>query len=264
MKNIIDNIVSCLENEQIVAKFANLSKRTKDDFFSNNFAKKSSKNSQQPPQTNNNVKKITDKSISNIQENKNIPIAQIKPINISQYDNLTSLETYLKKCNGCERYLCRNNLVFGSGNPNADLMFIGETPKEMEDNWGKTFIGQVGDKLTDMINAMKVGGRDSVYITNIVKCYSEKNLKESQVQVCKQILDKQIELIKPKVLVLLGNIPLRALFKESKISTVRGNWHNYKGIKTMPTFHPAYIIRKPLEKKYAWTDLQRVMKELGV
>ncbi len=164
-----------------------------------------------------------------------------------------------KKCQLCEY---RNNIVFGEGNPAAKLMFIGEGPGHDEDETGKPFVGRAGKLLTKIIEAMGLK-RDDVYIANIVKCRPPANRTplEDEVINCAPYLMQQIKVIKPRVIVTLGSPATCTLLNEKiKISLIRGTFYDWKeGIKLMPTFHPAYLLRNPNDKRLVWEDMQKVM-----
>ena len=188
---------------------------------------------------------------------------QYSNIDISQLD-FQALETYCRQCQKCSLAGSRKQVVFGQGNPNADLMFIGEDPGPDEDNQGVPFVGPAGQLLTKMINAMQFQ-RSEVYLANIVKCRTpdDRSLSEAEVATCLPFLNRQIELIQPKVIVLLGAVPLKYILNLTGISKQRGIWTTYHGIRTMPTFHPAYLLRTPSAKGVVWEDLQKVMRLFG-
>ncbi|BAI80885.1 uracil-DNA glycosylase [Deferribacter desulfuricans SSM1] len=172
----------------------------------------------------------------------------------------------VKDCNKCRLAKNRTNLVFGEGDPNAELMFVGEGPGAEEDKQGRPFVGRAGQLLTKMIEAMKLK-REDVYIANIVKCRPPNNRAplNDEIGACIPYLHKQIEIIKPKYIICLGSIAASALLNTTTaISKIRGSFREFKGIKVMPTFHPAYLLRNPKMKKLAWEDLQLVMKEMGL
>ncbi len=177
---------------------------------------------------------------------------------------LAQLEQAAEQCCGCPLAGSRTNVVFGEGAPAADLMFIGEGPGFHEDQQGRPFVGRAGDLLTKMIEAMHFT-RAEVYIGNIVKCRppDNRNPTPEEATACLPYLLRQIELIKPRVLVLLGAVPLKHLFNKTGITRLRGSWLDYRGIQVMPTFHPAYLLRNPPAKREVWQDLQMVMKVLG-
>lgn len=185
----------------------------------------------------------------------NSPLAQM---------NLDELNAETQKCRKCPLCKTRTTVVFGEGNPDADLMFIGEGPGYDEDQQGRPFVGKAGELLTRMINAMQFT-RQEVYIGNIVKCRPPQNRNPlpEEADACLPYLKRQIELIKPKVIVILGAVPLKFLLNKNGIMRLRGKWDSYNGIKVMPTFHPAYLLRNPNAKREVWEDLQQVMKIFG-
>ena len=175
------------------------------------------------------------------------------------------LAARVKTCRNCPLCETRTNTVFGDGNPEADLMFIGEGPGENEDLQGLPFVGKAGELLTRMIAAMGFDRWKDAYIANVVKCRppGNRNPEDSEAFPCLPYLNRQIELIKPKVIVLLGAVPLLYLLNKRGITRLHGQWFEYKGIRTLPTFHPAYLLRNPAMKADAWKDLQTVMREFG-
>jgi DNA polymerase len=180
----------------------------------------------------------------------------------------TSLEELRAAIGDCERCkLCsgRTNLVFGVGNPKAKLMFVGEGPGRDEDLQGEPFVGRAGQLLTDIITKGMGLKREDVYIANVVKCRppENRNPEPDEVAACEPFLKKQIDLIRPKIIVGLGKFAVQTLLQSKvPITKVRGNWHSYHGIKLMPTFHPAYLLRNPADKKLVWEDIKKVIKEL--
>ncbi|MDD5729182.1 MAG: uracil-DNA glycosylase [Victivallales bacterium] len=178
--------------------------------------------------------------------------------------SLEELSSIARECRKCPLASGRNHVVFGEGAPHADLMFIGEGPGYDEDMQGRPFVGKAGMLLTRMITAMQFT-REQVYIANIVKCRPPKNRNPlpEEAAACLPYLRRQIELIAPKVIVLLGAVPLKFLLNKTGIMRQRGNWNLYNGIKVMPTFHPAYLLRNPAAKRDTWNDLQQVMQVFG-
>jgi DNA polymerase len=160
----------------------------------------------------------------------------------------------------------RKQIVFGVGNPNADLMFIGEAPGADEDLQGEPFVGRSGQLLTNMIKAMGLS-REGVYIANIIKCRPPGNRQpeSDECETCSPFLLRQIEAIQPMVLVALGAVAAKTLLAISAPMTeLRGRWFDFHGHKLAVTYHPAFLLRDPRQKKEAWKDLQMVMKELGL
>lgn len=145
-------------------------------------------------------------------------------------------------------------------------MFVGEGPGAEEDRAGEPFVGDAGQLLTKIISAMKLS-RDQVYICNIVKCRPPGNRipEEDEIRACMPFLKRQIAAIRPEFICALGAVAAQAILKtDTTISKLRGRFHNYKGIKVMPTFHPAYLLRNPDRKREVWEDVQKIMKEYGV
>jgi len=171
----------------------------------------------------------------------------------------------LGECTRCKLAPGRTRLVFGVGNPRAELLFVGEGPGADEDRQGEPFVGRAGQLLTKMIEAMGYR-REDVYIANVVKCRppENRNPEPDEMDACEPFLRAQIRAVGPKAIVALGKIAAQTLLRDSTpISRLRGRWATYEGVRLMPTFHPAYLLRSPEEKKKAWEDLQLVMKALG-
>ena len=190
----------------------------------------------------------------------------LKPSESPELDKMQMDELAMKvaECTLCGLHKSRNKSVFGDGNRNAELMFIGEGPGRDEDEQGLPFVGSAGELLTKMINAMQFT-REEVYIANIVKCRppENRNPMDEEAEKCLPYLKRQIDIVCPKVIVLLGAVPLKYMLGLTGITKIRGTWFEYKGIKIMPTLHPAYLLRNPSAKKDAWADLQKVMKFFG-
>ena len=181
-------------------------------------------------------------------------------------DLLADLESIVNACTKCRLAKTRTQAVYGVGNPNADLMFIGEAPGRDEDIQGKPFVGRAGQLLTDIIKAMQLT-RDDVYIANVIKCRppENRNPEPDELDECRPYIQRQVELIQPKVIVTLGKFALQSLTgRASAVSAARGQWMEWNGIKVMPTYHPAYLLRTPSAKKDVWADMKKVMAELGI
>jgi uracil-DNA glycosylase family 4 len=179
---------------------------------------------------------------------------------------LAEMAAIANVCEKCRLAKSRTNVVYGVGSPNADLMFIGEAPGRDEDIQGKPFVGRAGQLLTDIIKAMKLT-RDDVYIANVIKCRppENRNPEPDELDECRPFIRRQIEVIRPKVIVTLGRFALQSLMERGyAISSVRGQWLEYNGVKVMPTYHPAYLLRNPAAKKEVWADMKKVMTELGI
>ena len=179
---------------------------------------------------------------------------------------LAPIEVQAKACTKCrELSRTRTNVVFGVGDPHAELMFIGEAPGRDEDLEGEPFVGRAGELLTKIIQAMGFK-RHEVYIANVLKCRPPENRTPlpDEVVNCLPYLLAQVEAIKPKVIVGLGATAVKALLDvQLGISKMRGNWYNFHGIPIMPTFHPAYLLRNPPAKREVWQDMQTVLAKLG-
>ena len=178
---------------------------------------------------------------------------------------LLAVRERLGECTRCKLAGGRTTLVFGVGDPGARLMFVGEGPGADEDVQGEPFVGKAGQLLTRMIEAMGFR-REEVYIANVVKCRPPGNRdpEPDEIAACEPFLKAQIAAVRPKVVVALGRFAVQTLLRDSTpITRQRGRWREYEGVKLMPTFHPAYLLRNPPEKKKAWEDLQLVMKEFG-
>ncbi len=179
---------------------------------------------------------------------------------------LEPLKREVLNCTRCDLCRTRLNVVFGSGNPKADLVFIGEAPGEDEDIKALPFVGRAGQLLTKIIEAMGLD-RSSVYIANILKCRPPHNRAPlpTEILACEENVKRQIEIINPKVICTLGKFASQTLLKtQIPITALRGKFQDYNGIKVMPTFHPAYLLRNPGDKKLVWEDMKKIKKELGM
>jgi uracil-DNA glycosylase len=211
-----------------------------------------------------------------------LPVPQIAPaLNVApatpgspKAEAMAELRDRALQCMKCPNLAAtRANVVFGVGNIDAEIMFVGEAPGADEDLAGEPFVGAAGQLLTKMIQAMGLS-RDSVYIANILKCRpdmpagSSGNRKPTteEMQTCIPYLHAQIDLIKPKVLIALGGTAMEGLLAKSGIMKLRGQWHTYRDIPLMPTYHPAYLLRNQVfsEKRKVWEDLMAVMEHVGL
>jgi DNA polymerase len=192
----------------------------------------------------------------------------------SSGEELEQLKEKVDLCKKCPLGKKRLNVVFGYGSPDADLVFVGEGPGYDEDHIGKPFVGKAGQLLTKIIEAM-CWTRESVYIANIVKCHPmidpsnpEKRSNDrpptlKEIEMCRPYLDMQLEIIKPKIIVTLGASSTKGLLNNiESISKIRGSVREYKGIKLVPTFHPAALLRTQDLKKFVWEDMKKVMRYL--
>ncbi|HZM60752.1 MAG TPA: uracil-DNA glycosylase [Vicinamibacterales bacterium] len=180
----------------------------------------------------------------------------------SQADALKALRTEIgPDCSRCKLHtLGRKHVVFGVGNPNADLMFVGEGPGADEDIQGEPFVGRAGQLLTKIIEAIGLT-RDSVYIANVIKCRppGNRNPEPDEVDTCEPFLFRQIDIIKPKVIVALGKFAAQSLLRTTDpITRIRGREYKYRDAILMPTYHPAYLLRNPASKRDVWEDMKRV------
>jgi uracil-DNA glycosylase family 4 len=181
-------------------------------------------------------------------------------------DSLLKIQTDLGDCTRCKLHKGRNKIVFGDGNPKAELVFVGEGPGHDEDMQGLPFVGRAGKLLTQMIEAMGLRRKD-VYICNVVKCRPPENRapEKEEVATCSPFLLRQIDAIAPKVIVCLGSVAAQTLLETNRgISQFRGQWLEFRGRKLLATYHPAYLLRNPSAKSEVWKDLQKVMAVLGL
>lgn len=181
-------------------------------------------------------------------------------------EGLFQIRDDLGECTRCKLHSTRRKIVFGDGNPKAQLVFVGEGPGADEDAQGLPFVGRAGKLLTQMIEAMGLERRD-VYICNVVKCRPPGNRQPEldEVTACSPFLFRQLDSINPKVIVCLGATAFQTLLQTNRsISHYRGQWLDYRGYKMLPTYHPAYLLRNPAAKADVWKDLQKVMAELGL
>ncbi len=177
---------------------------------------------------------------------------------------IENLEFEALSCKACSLHKTRTNLVFGSGSPTAKLVFVGEAPGHEEDLQGLPFVGRAGSLLTKIIEAMGMKRKD-VYIANILKCRppNNRNPLPTEILSCEDYLIKQLEIMKPKVICALGKFAAQTLLRtQVSISKLRGTFYDYHGIKLMPTFHPAYLLRNPNDKGLVWQDMKKIMTEL--
>ena len=182
------------------------------------------------------------------------------------YPNLEAIREWIGDCQRCQLAGTRKNIVFGQGNPNAQLMFVGEAPGADEDEQGLAFVGRAGQLLTDIIEKGMKLRREDVFIANILKCRppGNRNPEPDEILQCHPFLEKQIETIHPKVLVGLGKFSCQWLLKTMEpITKLRGRMGTFNGIQVMPTYHPANLLRNPSAKKDVWEDMKVVLGLLG-
>jgi DNA polymerase len=179
-------------------------------------------------------------------------------------DALRGLREEIGDCQRCKLCKKRKSIVFGEGSSHAHLMFVGEGPGRDEDIQGRPFVGEAGKLLTKLIEKLGMR-RDNVYIANIVKCRPphNRNPEEDEIATCRPFVEKQIEIIEPRVIVCLGKIAAQSLLRlKVPISRMRGAFQKFNDISVMPTFHPAYLLRNPEDKWLTWDDMQQVMEKL--
>ncbi|MGE4356996.1 MAG: uracil-DNA glycosylase family protein [Candidatus Omnitrophota bacterium] len=187
-----------------------------------------------------------------------------KKINGEKTFLLKQIEEEVNNCRRCLLYKTKKNVVFGEGNPSAKILFLGEAPGEEEDKAGRPFVGRAGKLLTQIIEAMGFH-REEVYITNVLKCRPPYNRSPhpEEISACFDYLKRQIDVVKPVVICALGRFANLALAKRDLLLTrEHGKEYLYEKIKVIPTFHPAYLLRNPQEKKSAWQDFKKALKLL--
>ena len=181
-------------------------------------------------------------------------------------ETLEQIRETLGECTRCKLHKGRTKIVFGAGNPRAELVFVGEGPGHDEDVQGLPFVGRAGQLLNQMIEAMGLR-RDDVYICNVIKCRPPENRtpEKDEIATCSPFLLRQLAVIAPKVIVCLGNIAAQTMLATHKsISHFRGQWFDFRGSRLLATYHPAYLLRNPNAKPEVWKDLQKVMAVLGL
>ena len=176
---------------------------------------------------------------------------------------LAQVREGLGECTRCKLHTGRKTIVFGVGDPNAWLVFVGEAPGADEDRQGEPFVGRAGQLLTRIIEAMKLT-REQVYICNIIKCRppANRNPESDEIAACEPFLLAQLQAVQPKLICALGTFAAQTLLRTKEpISKLRGRFHHYHGIPVLPTFHPAYLLRNPHEKKTVWEDMKLLQRE---
>ncbi len=199
-----------------------------------------------------------------LKEKSGEPSAERSAPQASGNADLDALAAAVEGCTRCRLAQGRTRVVFGSGNPDADLLFIGEAPGAEEDRQGLPFVGPAGELLTKIIQAMDLR-REDVYIANVVKCRPPGNRdpQPDEVAACRGYLERQIELVEPRLIVILGRIAAQTLLgNELPIGQMRGKWYQVRGIPTMITYHPAALLRNPALKRPTWEDMQQVRDRL--
>jgi uracil-DNA glycosylase len=174
--------------------------------------------------------------------------------------DLPALAKFVDGCRRCKLAGSRTQIVFGQGNPNADLMFVGEAPGRDEDEQGLAFVGRAGQLLTKIIEAIGMK-RDDVFICNVLRCRppNNRNPEPDEVAACRPFLEETIRLVAPRAIVTLGTFAAQALLQtDEPIGRLRGHWREARGVRVMPTFHPAFLLRSPERKKDVWEDMKVV------
>jgi DNA polymerase len=173
---------------------------------------------------------------------------------------LTELKESLQNCTRCRLSSSRTQVVFGEGDPYARLFFIGEAPGAEEDRTGRPFIGKAGELLTRIIEAINLS-REQVFISSVIKCRppGNRNPEKDEINTCRPFLIQQIQAIRPAIICTLGSVATQAILNNNEpITKCRGRFHDYYGIYVIPTFHPAYLLRNPKDKKLVWEDMQKI------
>jgi len=186
---------------------------------------------------------------------------------VAAAESVEDLRAVLGDCQRCKLSGGRTHIVFGVGSPRADLMFVGEGPGRDEDRQGEPFVGRAGQLLTEIITKGMKLRREDVYIANVIKCRppQNRNPEPDEIDSCLPFLARQIEIVRPRVIVALGKFAAQTLLdSRTPITRMRGEWHEYRGVKLMPTLHPAYLLRNPADKRLVWADIKQVMVELGL
>ena len=205
--------------------------------------------------------------VHEVSEVQGVVVSEVLQVLSSQADALNSLKAEIgPDCSRCKLHtLGRRQVVFGVGNANADLMFVGEAPGADEDIQGEPFVGRAGQLLTKFIEAIGMT-RGDVYIANVIKCRppQNRNPEPDEVAQCEPFLFRQIDIIKPKVIVALGKFGAQCLLKTTEpITRLRGREYKYRDAILMPTYHPAYLLRNPSSKREVWEDMKRVRSILA-
>ena len=215
-----------------------------------------------------NTEKLAKKSLIQKNDTINRDISMPKD-RIDKIKSIEELKSYMANFKGCELYKSSTNMVFSDGNPKSKIMLIGEAPGHDEDIQGKPFVGRSGKLLDKMLEAIELN-REKVYIANIIPWRPPNNRRptEEEIEICLPFIKKHIELINPKVLMLLGSTATFALLKSSEgITKIRGKWVDLildnMSIPTLPTFHPAFLLRQPAQKKHVWEDLKSLKKKVS-
>ena len=196
-----------------------------------------------------------------------LPVSENIPEKATRSERLTlkDVRKELGDCKRCKLHRTRRTIVFGEGNEKATLMFIGEGPGYDEDVQGRPFVGRAGQLLTKIIQSINLS-REEVYIANIIKCRppQNRNPEPDEIQSCNPFLMKQIDAIQPKIICALGTFAAQTLLKtDTKITALRGKLFDLEGIKVIPTYHPAFLLRNPEKKREVWEDMKKIVEWLN-
>ncbi len=195
-----------------------------------------------------------------------VPASPVEDASLATTSTLAELRAEIGDCQRCRLCEKRNTIVFGVGNPDAEIVFVGEGPGYEEDKQGEPFVGRAGQLLTQIITKGMQMQRSDVYIANVIKCRppENRNPEPDEIAACDPFLVRQLEIIRPKVIIALGKFAAQTLLKDTTpITRLRGKWQSYHGIKLMPTLHPAYLLRNPKDKRLVWEDIKAVLREIG-
>jgi len=194
--------------------------------------------------------------------------ARAVPLAVSRPEALSEIAQAVAQCTRCaELARTRTQTVFGAGNPHSRLVFMGEAPGADEDRQGEPFVGRAGQLLTDIITKGMKLRREDVYILNTIKCRPPENRTPAPAEIanCREYLDKQLAILEPEFLCCLGAVATQALLGiQSPLGKLRGRFHDFRGIKVICTYHPAYVLRYPESKRQVWDDIKILMKEMGL
>lgn len=208
--------------------------------------------------------RAADKGIPKFAEQRSIENDAAVLASTSSEESLDSIRADLKDCRRCKLWPGRKNIVFGSGNPHAELMFVGEAPGADEDEQGLPFVGRAGQLLTRIIESMEVR-REDVFICNILKCRppGNRNPEIDEIAACEQFLFRQLAVVKPKIICAVGAYGAQTLLRTTEsIGRLRGRLLDYRGAKLVATYHPAYLLRNPMEKRKVWEDTRVIRRYL--
>jgi DNA polymerase len=194
------------------------------------------------------------------------PVVAATAPSLTAAEQLAQLAARVRDCHRCQLHQGRTHVVFGAGDPQAALVFVGEAPGYDEDKQGEPFVGAAGQLLTRIIAAMGLQ-REQVYILNVIKCRPphNRNPQPDELEACRPILQEQLACLQPKVICALGTFAAQTLLHtEEKISRLRGRFHAIGTIPVMPTYHPAFLLRNPQQKRAVWEDMQQIQRVLGL